>query len=126
MEIKGKIVGVKFNNYAIEQLTTLKNLGQSQWGFLYGLTYAGYQGWKIIRENQPGFEDPGITFEDVVEWVDSSATDTEVAREVANVFNAYQDSQAYKRLIQKQEDEEKKRLTETSATSTNSLSASLD
>lgn len=103
--INGKTVGVKFNNYACEQFVKLKGAEHSQFGFLYALVYGGIEGWKFIKENNPAcnFVDPGVTFEEIVDWIDSSMNDDTVANVVKLIQEEYFRSQAYIRMNNNEE-----------------------
>lgn len=92
IEINGKKVGIKFNNWGMNVFQLL----QSQWNDknvnddviqLYAYAWAGIQGWKFRVENAPGstFIAPDITFEEVCDWVDSAATDTDIFNQLSEI-----------------------------------------
>ncbi len=115
IEINSKQVGIKFNNYAFEQLIQLKGLDKTAFGFVYGLVYAGYEGWRFVRQNLPGYEEPALSFENIVDWVDESVNDESIAASIRDITAEYQKSQLYLKTI-KNAREEKKSLEETVTT----------
>lgn len=98
IEIANKKIGVKFNNYAIEQLPTIKKSDKSYYAFLSTLIWCGYLGWCYAKQL-----DEDLTFEDVSDWVDSSINDENIAEQIRQVFELYTQSPAYQRMQKKSE-----------------------
>lgn len=115
IEINGKKVGVKFNNWGMDVFQKL----QAQWNNkgvnedniqLYGYVWAGIQGWKFRVENAPGstFIAPDITFEEVCDWVDEAANDEIIFGQISEIRNQLFDAPLMKKALQVLADKEKK------------------
>lgn len=98
IEIAEKKIGIKFNNYAIEQLSTVKNSGNSYYAFLTTLIWCAYLGHCFVKQSEPELD-----FEAISDWVDSSINDENIAEQIRKIFELYQQSPAYQRMQKKSE-----------------------
>lgn len=98
IEINSTQVGLKFNNYAIEQLAKVKGSGNSYFGFVATLVWCAYLGWCFAKQVEPKLD-----FEAITEWVDSSVNNDNVAKQITAVYELYTESEAYKKLQKKSE-----------------------
>jgi hypothetical protein len=87
---------VKFNNYAIEQLTAVKGAGGGFYGFTTAIVWGGYLGYCFAQQI-----DPVLTFEEITDWVDEGHT--EELNQIAADFRA---SKSYEKMIKKTAKEE--------------------
>lgn len=87
--INGKEIGIKFNNYAIERFTEILSGWENKTGFAeqYASTYAGYLGWKFVKEDAPGssFKAPDVSFEEITDWVDSAQENDEIFAQLKEI-----------------------------------------
>jgi hypothetical protein len=64
IEIGGKLRGLKFNQLAIEILSTFNDTNTSS-AFMYAMVYGGLRGNSYVKR-----EEPDYTFENVCDWCD--------------------------------------------------------
>lgn len=84
IEIGGKERGLKFNQLAIELIST-HNDGKTNSGFMYAMFYGGLMGNSYVKR-----EEPDYTFEDVCDWVDSLKDKEAVTAEVVKAMTETQ------------------------------------
>lgn len=101
IEINGKKVGVKFNNYAVERFNDLLNITDTASGEQYAYVYAGIEGWRCVTEFAPGstFVAPVVSFEEIVEWVDSASENDEVFETVKQIRQLFVEHPVMKKAI---------------------------
>lgn len=101
VEIGGKERGLKFNQLALEEMTTLASTTNTT-ANVYAMFYGGLVGNSYTKREQPDY-----TFEDVCDWVDQLFAEkkTDVIKAVEQTLTQ---TQLYKSLVP--EKEEKKRL----------------
>jgi hypothetical protein len=98
LEISNKKIGIRLNNFAIEQLPKVKGREQSYYTAVAALVWCGYLGWCVWKQI-----DPELEFGEVSDWVDSSVNDEAVAEQIREIYKLYEDTEAYKRLQKKSE-----------------------
>lgn len=98
IQVQGKDVGLKFNNYAIEQLSKVKGSGNSYYAFIATLVWCGHLGYTFAKQVESV-----VDFEAVTEWVDSSVNNPEVGDEIKKVYDLYTECEAYKKMQKKSE-----------------------
>ena len=102
IEIGGKPRGLKFNQLAIEVLTT-HNDGTNS-ALVYGMIYGGLRGNSYVKR-----EEPDYTFEQVCDWIDGLK---DRAVTIAAVSAALAETQLWKDLIEQAvKDTDKKKVT---------------
>lgn len=115
IELGGKLRGLKFNQLAIEIIST-HNDTATQSGFMYAMIYGGLMGNTYVKR-----EESDYTFEDVCDWVDVMENKADVIAKVTDVLTS---TQVWKNLVKagEQINEEKKKVVESNAsTISNSL-----
>lgn len=96
IEIGGKLRGLKFNQLALEVVST--HSGETTTGFMYALIYGGLKGNSYVKR-----EEPDYSFEDVCDWVDAMHRETKT-KTIEEVTKVMTETQIYKDLIQTGED----------------------
>jgi hypothetical protein len=109
LELGGKLRGLKFNQLAIEIIST-HNDNSTNSGFMYAMIYGGLMGNSYVKR-----EEPDYTFEEVCDWVDTMENKAEAMSKVTDVLTS---TQVWKSLVKAGEEinEEKKKVLESSAT----------
>ena len=92
IEIGGKLRGLKFNQLAIEIISTHNDTNTST-GFLYAMVYGGLKGNSYVKR-----EEADYTFEDVCDWVDAMPNKEET---VVKITTALTETQIWKDLVAK-------------------------
>lgn len=104
VELGGKLRGLKFNQLAIEVISTY-NDAQTNSGFLYAMIYGGLKGNSYVKR-----EEPDYTFEDVCDWVDIMSNKEKVVADVTAILT---ETQIWKELVKRGQEvmaeEEKKK-----------------
>jgi hypothetical protein len=104
VELGGKLRGLKFNQLAIEVISTY-NDAQTNSGFLYAMIYGGLKGNSYVKR-----EEPDYTFEDVCDWVDIMPNKEKVVADVTAILT---ETQIWKELVKRGQEvmaeEEKKK-----------------
>ena len=90
MQIKGKEFGVKFNNYAMEQLSQVKGFTDNTFGFSAAMVWGGYCGWAFAKQLERE-----LTFENISDWVEEEAT----AEQIDDIAKVFMESKNYEKLI---------------------------
>lgn len=123
IEINGKKVGTKFNNYAMEQIAAVK--GSGSFHFIISVIWGGYLGYCFVKQVEPE-----ITFEEIIDWVDNATDNETISEQVKLIQSEMLASQAYLKLVKKatsDNSEKKSLLSELSGTtSTPTPGGSLD
>ena len=103
LELGGKLRGLKFNQLAIEIISTY-NDNKTQSAFMYAMVYGGLMGNSYVKR-----EEPDYTFEDVCDWVDVMENKSEM---IAKVTEALTSTQVWKTLVKAGEEieSEKKKV----------------
>jgi len=103
LELGGKLRGLKFNQLAIEIIST-HNDNSTQSAFMYAMIYGGLMGNSYVKR-----EEPDYTFENVCDWVDVMENKTEAIAKVTEVLTS---TQVWKNLVKAGEEitEEKKKV----------------
>lgn len=94
VEIGGRLRGLKFNNYGIEQMLLKQNGSASDVEGTYAMFWGGLKGNSYAKE-----EEVDYTFGDVVDWVDELGIKENGAEEIAKVLKAMTESQLYKKYV---------------------------
>jgi len=92
INLGGKSRGLKFNQLAIEVISTY-NDAQTSSGFLYAMIYGGMKGNSYVKR-----EEADYTFEEVCDWVDVMENKEEV---IKNVTACMTETQIWKQLVAK-------------------------
>jgi hypothetical protein len=100
IEIGGKQRGLKFNQLAIEIIST-HNDGGSTSAFMYALYYGGLRGNSYVKR-----EEPDYNFEQVCDWVDEMKDKAKVNELVVNTL---QETSLWKDLISVVQEEDVKK-----------------
>lgn len=110
LELGGKLRGLKFNQLAIEIIST-HNDTNTQSAFMYAMIYGGLMGNSYVKR-----EEPDYTFEDVCDWVDVMENKAEAIAKVTEVLTS---TQVWKNLVKAGEEitEEKKKVNSATITS---------
>jgi hypothetical protein len=105
IELGGKKRGLKFNQMAIEIMSTTNDTTTAT-GFLYSMIYAGLKGNSYVKR-----EEADYTFEDVCDWIDVMPNRDEVT---AEIILALTNTQIWKDLTTIKEDasDDKKKVEE--------------
>lgn len=82
-------IKVKFNNYAIEQITNVKRNTDSIFANITAVVWGGYLGYCFAQQIEPAY-----TFEQVSDWVDEG--DEGAIEAIAKQFES---SKQYQKLI---------------------------
>jgi hypothetical protein len=98
IEINGKKIGIKLGNYAIEKLPSIKGQNESTYIAVSALVWCGYLNWCVWKQQDP---DPEIEFGTISDWVDTSVNNEDVAEQIRQVYDLYQETEAYKKLQKK-------------------------
>lgn len=103
LELGGKLRGLKFNQLAIEIIST-HNDNNTQSAFMYAMIYGGLMGNSYVKR-----EEPDYTFEDVCDWVDVMENKADAVAKVTEVLTS---TQVWKNLVKAGEEitEEKKKM----------------
>jgi hypothetical protein len=105
LELGGKLRGLKFNQLAIEVISTHNDTG-TQSAFMYAMIYGGLMGNSYVKR-----EEPDYTFEDVCDWVDVMENKAEAVGKVTDVLTS---TQVWKNLVKAGQEaevvEEKKKV----------------
>lgn len=104
LELGGKLRGLKFNQLAIEIIST-HNDTNTQSAFMYAMIYGGLMGNSYVKR-----EEPDYTFENVCDWVDVMENKPEA---IAKATEALTATQVWKNLVKAGEEiagEEKKKV----------------
>lgn len=115
IKLNGKEYGIKFNQLAIEKLHEF-NDGETTSGFMYAMVYGGMLGYSRLKR-----EDVEYTWELVCEWVDDMENKNEQIQAITNLLN---ETKVWNDLIkqgQEIQENEKKKVTENTASTTSSL-----
>lgn len=110
LELGGKLRGLKFNQLAIEIIST-HNDNSTQSSFMYAMIYGGLMGNSYVKR-----EEPDYTFENVCDWVDVMENKAEAIAKVTEVLTS---TQVWKNLVKAGEEitEEKKKVNSATITS---------
>lgn len=109
LELGGKLRGLKFNQLAIEIISTYNDT-QTQSAFMYAMIYGGLMGNSYVKR-----EEADYTFENVCDWVDVMENKAEA---IAKATDALTSTQVWKNLVKAGEDidADKKKAAESSVT----------
>jgi hypothetical protein len=95
INLGGKSRGLKFNQLAIEVISTY-NDAQTSSGFLYAMIYGGMKGNSYVKR-----EEADYTFEEVCDWVDVMEDKENV---ITKVTACLTETQIWKELVKKGQD----------------------
>jgi hypothetical protein len=113
IKLNNKEYGIKFNQLAIEKLYEF-NDGETTSGFMYAMVYGGMLGYSRLKR-----EDVEYTWELVCDWVDDMDDKNEQIQAVTVMLN---ETKVWNDLIKQgqeiQEEEKKKKVIESDATTT--------
>lgn len=101
VEIGGKLRGLKFNNFGLEQMYKALE-GNSVIAFSYALIWGGLEGNRYVKR-----EEADYSFENVCDWVDALPAKTQTIESVTKVMT---ETQNYKDLIKAGEEVVKKKV----------------
>jgi hypothetical protein len=103
LELGGKLRGLKFNQLAIEIIST-HNDNSTNSAFMYAMIYGGLMGNSYVKR-----EEPDYTFEEVCDWVDAMENKNDAITKVTEVLTS---TQVWKNLVKagEQIEEEKKKV----------------
>lgn len=108
--INGQKVGIKFGmasfRYLSEKFVDGKayhNNELTEIGISY-IVYSGYYNNCIVKE-----EEPGLSFSDIVDWVESSLLDSSKSKEIMDVINLWAANDFVRKKEDKEENEEPKK-----------------
>ena len=107
LELGGKLRGLKFNQLAIEIIST-HNDNSTQSAFMYAMIYGGLMGNSYVKR-----EEPDYTFENVCDWVDVMENKAEAISKVTEVLTS---TQVWKTLVKAGEEITEEKKKENSAT----------
>lgn len=102
IELGGKLRGLKFNQLAIEIISTYNDL-ESNTSFLYAMIYGGLRGNTYVKR-----EEANYTFEEVCDWVDAMENKEEIVAKVTATLTETNIWQTLVKQGQKLEDDKKK------------------
>jgi hypothetical protein len=102
IELGGKLRGLKFNQLAIEIISTYNDL-ESNTSFLYAMIYGGLRGNTYVKR-----EEADYTFEEVCDWVDAMENKEEIVAKVTATLTETNIWQTLVKQGQKLEDDKKK------------------
>lgn len=102
IDLGGKMRGLKFNQLAIEIISTYNDL-ESNTSFLYAMIYGGLRGNTYVKR-----EEANYTFEEVCDWVDSMENKEEIVAKVTATLTETNIWQSLVKQGQKLEDDKKK------------------
>ena len=102
IELGGKLRGLKFNQLAIEIISTYNDL-ESNTSFLYAMIYGGLRGNTYVKR-----EEADYTFEEVCDWVDAMENKEEIVAKVTSTLTETNIWQTLVKQGQKLEDDKKK------------------
>lgn len=102
IDLGGKIRGLKFNQLAIEIISTYNDL-ESNTSFLYAMIYGGLRGNTYVKR-----EEANYTFEEVCDWVDAMENKEEIVAKVTATLTETNIWQTLVKQGQKLEDDKKK------------------
>lgn len=90
IEIGGKLRGLKFNQLAIEILSTFNDTNTSS-AFMYAMVYGGLRGNSYVKR-----EEPDYTFENVCDWCDDLENKDETILLISQTLT---ETQIWKNLV---------------------------
>ena len=102
IDLGGKMRGLKFNQLAIEIISTYNDL-ESNTSFLYAMIYGGLRGNTYVKR-----EEADYTFEQVCDWVDAMENKEEIVAKVTATLTETNIWQTLVKQGQKLEDDKKK------------------
>jgi hypothetical protein len=102
IDLGGKMRGLKFNQLAIEIISTYNDL-ESNTSFLYAMIYGGLRGNTYVKR-----EEADYTFEEVCDWVDAMENKEEIVAKVTATLTETNIWQSLVKQGQKLEDDKKK------------------
>lgn len=102
IDLGGKMRGLKFNQLAIEIISTYNDL-ESNTSFLYAMIYGGLRGNTYVKR-----EEANYTFEEVCDWVDAMENKEEIVAKVTATLTETNIWQSLVKQGQKLEDDKKK------------------
>jgi hypothetical protein len=102
IDLGGKMRGLKFNQLAIEIISTYNDL-ESNTSFLYAMIYGGLRGNTYVKR-----EEADYTFEEVCDWVDAMENKEEIVAKVTATLTETNIWQTLVKQGQKLEDDKKK------------------
>ena len=102
IDLGGKMKGLKFNQLAIEIISTYNDL-ESNTSFLYDMIYGGLRGNTYVKR-----EEANYTFEEVCDWVDAMENKEEIVAKVTATLTETNIWQSLVKQGQKLEDDKKK------------------
>ena len=102
IDLGGKMRGLKFNQLAIEIISTYNDL-ESNTSFLYAMIYGGLRGNTYVKR-----EEADYTFEEVCDWVDAMENKEEIVAKVTSTLTETNIWQTLVKQGQKLEDDKKK------------------
>jgi hypothetical protein len=102
IDLGGKMRGLKFNQLAIEIISTYNDL-ESNTSFLYAMIYGGLRGNTYVKR-----EEANYTFEEVCDWVDAMENKEEIVAKVTATLTETNIWQTLVKQGQKLEDDKKK------------------
>ena len=103
VELGGKERGLKFNQLALEVLSSYTS-NEFSTANVYAMFYGGLRGNSYMKR-----EEPDYTFEDVCDWVDTLYAEKKIDV-IKQVENALTETQLYKSLVEKPQEEKKRQL----------------
>lgn len=92
IDIGGKLRGLKFNQLAIEIISTHNDTATNT-GFLYAMIYGGLRGNSYVKREEPDYD-----FEKVCDWVDEMSNKEE---EIVKITACLTETQIWKELVKK-------------------------
>lgn len=92
IDIGGKLRGLKFNQLAIEIISTHNDTATNT-GFLYAMIYGGLRGNSYVKREEPDYD-----FEKVCDWVDEMGNKEE---EIAKITACLTETQIWKELVKR-------------------------
>lgn len=105
IDIGGKLRGLKFNQLAIEIISTHNDTATNT-GFLYAMIYGGLRGNSYVKREEPDYD-----FEKVCDWVDEMGNKEE---EIVKITACLTETQIWRELVKKgqevKEEEGKKKV----------------
>jgi len=102
IDLGGKMRGLKFNQLAIEIISTYNDL-ESNTSFLYAMIYGGLRGNTYVKR-----EEADYTFEEVCDWIDAMENKEEIVAKVTATLTETNIWQTLVKQGQKLEDDKKK------------------
>jgi hypothetical protein len=84
-------LGIKFNNYAIEQLTAVKGNTGGYYGFVTAIVWGGYLGHCFDKQIEPE-----LSFGEVSDWVDEATPE-----QLNPIAEQFRSSKSYEKMMKK-------------------------